>query len=150
MDAKLVDAVRAVLAAAEGEVGRTRLVKLLFLADLQARSELGHSISGVDYSYHYYGPYADPIIDAVEELARRGEVVTSRRPLPNGSYFTGYSVHRPPANGACGLAPDEQLIVDEVVDRWGDRSLQELLAHVYSLPTMRAATPGRPIDLQPA
>jgi len=47
---------------------RTKLVKLLYLADVEAKKKLDRTITGLNYIYHFYGPYAPEIIEKVLEM----------------------------------------------------------------------------------
>lgn len=49
-------------------IGRTKLLKLVYLADLEARKLMGKPISSFDYHWHHHGPFDASIYDAVKEL----------------------------------------------------------------------------------
>lgn len=49
-------------------IGRTKLFKLIYLADLEARKLMGKPISDFEYHWHRHGPFDADIYDAAKEL----------------------------------------------------------------------------------
>jgi hypothetical protein len=62
-------------AAARGvSLTRTKLVKLLYFVDLRAWEQLGHTVTGVEWIWHQYGPYSSSIIEACDRMSASGEL----------------------------------------------------------------------------
>lgn len=49
-------------------LGRTRMIKLLYLADLEARKATGKPITDLEYIWHHHGPFDKKFFDAIGEL----------------------------------------------------------------------------------
>src|SRR2546422_657875 len=65
-------------------VGRTRLVKLVFLAQKEAPSavaEVTGSPEPYPFRRHYYGPYSDSLLEDIRSLVREGLIVEEGRLL---------------------------------------------------------------------
>lgn len=99
-------------------LGRTKLAKLMFLADFEAYAVRGVSISGATYRKRPYGPMPDE-----ELLANRELVANSHIEIRDETYF-GYRQKKVVAKREPDLSafsPDELEIVDRVIDRhWED------------------------------
>lgn len=106
---------------------KTRLVKLLYLAELEYLRRTGRRLTGLDWRFHHFGPYAavlsehlgNPNVDAIAWAARRREI----------------SDH------------DAQMSVAQVVREWGDADLDTLLDYVYfETEPMQTAKRGEALD----
>src|SRR3990167_3197938 len=67
-----------------GHLGRTQLVKFLYLADYEARRYLGKPLSGFQYFWHHYGPFDHAIYENLENLKTRGFVDEESILFPTG------------------------------------------------------------------
>lgn len=110
-------------------LGRTQLMKLLYLADYEARRYLGRPISGLDYVWHHFGPYDDRFLSAIGVLETHNLVREERVMYPTGK--EGYR-YRPggSTNISYGFAPIELEILRHVCTTYSDLKLQALLADV--------------------
>src|SRR2546430_11848217 len=70
----------------DGNLGRTRLMKLLYLADYEARRYLGRPISKIKYIWHYFGPYEPELTTWVNRLKEHGVVMEETVVYPTGKY----------------------------------------------------------------
>lgn len=122
---------------------RTKLVKLLFLADYRAKQQLDQTISGVQYEYYAYGPFSPHILDAIDELVGYEivEQVIDHLPSdPDKGIAYRYSLGDSP-RFELTLTDQERDIIDSVLNEFGRFSLQRLLKHVYNTPVMQDARP---------
>ena len=103
-------------------VGRTRLMKLLFLVDAMASKELGHSITGVEWVRWRYGPFSRDVLGALDELVDEGLLTID--PGPEVRYKALVDEVK--------LPRDAIRIVDKVVEEYGFLPLEKLLEKVYS------------------
>lgn len=99
-------------------LGRTKLAKLLFLADFEAYGELGESITGACYLKRPYGPLPAEELLASKELASNDEIEIKEVD------FYGYRQKHVVAKREPDLRlfePSELAIVDAMIDRhWED------------------------------
>ena len=49
-------------------ITRTKLVKLLYLIDLDYAKDKGRRLTGLTYYSYYYGPYSEEIVAGINEL----------------------------------------------------------------------------------
>ncbi len=118
------------LADMEVGFGKTKLVKLLYLIDVENCRRRRGTLSGLEWHFYHYGPYAFEIDDALDELALD-------IPQETVSTLRGHKViiFRPDGDLRPRLADYVQLrelrLVNKVIREWGETDLNSLLNHVY-------------------
>lgn len=138
----LVSAALAVLKAAREqgvEITKTKLVKLLYMADLQAVEAGGSQFSGATWRWDNYGPYDSAVARAELELAK-SDLITRQ----DNRLFDDY--------GACVLTlsvdiddplpADSMAVVRDIVRRLGSKSATALKDMSYKTPPMIEAQAG--------
>ena len=128
-------------------IGRVKLAKFAYLADLEARRYLGKPITGFRYVYDQHGPFdAKPFYAALDELTDQGFVTTSQ--VPCGPYV-GYEI-RPTARVVeydFDLAESE--VLSFVARTYLTTDARELCEDVvYQTPPMQEAKPGKPLPME--
>lgn len=109
-------------------IGRTLVVKYLYLADLESRRYRGKPLTDLDYIWYDHGPF-DSEIYAQLDILRQGNFIKQECvQYPNGKYGYQYAAGDNPLPDE--LAPDERAILDAVVEQYGAMSLQALLDDV--------------------
>ena len=110
--------------------GKTKLVKLLYLIDVENYRRRRKTLSGLEWRFYHYGPYAFEIDNALDELSfdiPQEEVTTL-----SGHNAVVFRTHR---ELSPRLADHVQLrelrLVNDVIQRWGDTDFNSLLNHVY-------------------
>lgn len=114
------------------KIGRTRLVKMLFLSDYNAKEVLGHTITDLSYKRYHYGPYSEDIISALKKMGGyeiKEKTFRSRHGGRGYSYVEGDN----PRIDTSSLNSREKEVIEEVVNNYMNKSLDELLEDVYSL-----------------
>ena len=62
----------------EGLISKIRIVKLLYLIDVEHYRKYGRTLIGLEWIFYRYGPYAFAIDSAIKELGfELGETLTS-------------------------------------------------------------------------
>jgi uncharacterized phage-associated protein len=106
-------------------IGKTKLVKLLYLMEVEYYRAHRERLTSLRWSFLYYGPYTSeleslldsPDIEVIPERLRDGrirETVTVSEPAP--SY---------------GITPELEQLAEFVMERWGGLGLEGLLDYVY-------------------
>ncbi len=54
----------------KSELSKTRLTKLVYLADWEAAKRKGRQVTDIEWYFHNFGPYVDDVIEAVQEDPR--------------------------------------------------------------------------------
>ena len=127
--------------------GKTKLIKLLYLMDVENYSRRRVTITGLEWRFYHYGPYAPEIEDALRDL----ELDIPQDSVTIGTGHTA-TVFRPnrqsrPRLGAYVSSPAELRLVDRVISEWGEEDLNPLLNYVYFFTEpMRHAERGEILD----
>lgn len=107
---------------------KTRLVKLMYLTEVEYYRRTGKRLTDLPWKFHHFGPYAS--------------VLGNYLGNPNVDSIAWSITHR--ANPA---DHDVLRCVVQVVQRWGDADLNELLDYVYfETEPMQAAHRGERLE----
>jgi len=118
----------------------TRLVKLIYLADLEWRRRHGQPLSDLTWRFLHFGPYAYEFVpvlgDPEMEIAEFHDGRTARRFI-----FDAEALEEP-------KVPEEvRSIIAQLVRQWGDADINRLLNYVYfDTEPMEHATRGEILD----
>ena len=124
---------------------KTALVKLLYLADVEAVRRGFERLSPVRWIYYKYGPYAFEVEETLRKIVGR-EVDETVRLSSLGKAYYLYRTLRYEIESR--LSPEERAIVNQVLDRWGGESLARILNYVYfDTEPMAEAEWGEPLNL---
>ena len=118
-------------------IGRTKLMKLVFLVDYLHWKRFGKRLLDVRWVKYLYGPFSKAVLDILDELERDGVVGVVELDKGITLYTALYNNIK--------LGGDAKKIADEVVKNLGELSLDELLQHVYSLDEVRGRDLGEEI-----
>lgn len=139
MQQKLLALSQAILREAERQritVGAVRLVKLLYLLEVEFYKANGRRLTDATWRYYLYGPYPDEF----KELAERPGIVTEDVPLTGERIFRKLAVEEGTVDLSSMLRAEETRLIPFVVKEWGDAWLNSLLNYVYfHTPPMQAA-----------
>ncbi|GAY25390.1 conserved hypothetical protein [Desulfurococcaceae archaeon AG1] len=102
-------------------VGRTRLMKLLFLVDAISSKELGHRITDIEWKRWVFGPFSREVLDVLDTLVR-----SERLYVDAGPEVRYIALEEPPP-----LPEDVRRVVDKVIREYGFMPLKMLLTRVY-------------------
>ena len=134
-------------AQARGNVlNKTKLLKLMYLADIEHFRSHRKTMTGFEWIFFLYGPWAAEYDTLIAELERRDLIEID--PWESG----GLSGNRLKAKEDRKLetlieSTVEYYQVKHQVDTWSDRSLSELLDYVYfDTDPMRDAVSLQPLD----
>jgi len=91
---------------------KTRLVKLLYLAEIEYFRRTGKRLTGLEWRFHHFGPYAAALADQLGN--------------PDVDTLTWSMIPRQNIDDH-----DAQVAISQVVHEWGDADLNALLDFVY-------------------
>jgi uncharacterized phage-associated protein len=141
----------ALLAAARAQgtiITRTKLAKLLYLADLRAVEELGRPGSGVEWRWWHYGPFSKLLQSVEEDLVSAG--VVEREATEN---YYGGAEFRLRLGREVPVDVDAQfaVIIESIVLEYGNLAASSLRDLTYQTAPMREAqrenAHGKVLDL---
>jgi uncharacterized phage-associated protein len=132
------------VARADGVViNRTKLAKLLYLADLRAVGELGRPMSGLRWHWYHHGPWDNSFYPLLEDLGTRGTVESEELD------HRGYTEHRLRLAGDVEVEIGARFaeIVAEIVQEYGSEAAASLRDLTYqTAPMLEAQREGKPGD----
>ena len=113
--------------------GAIKLNKILYYADFAAYRQLGKPITGAAYFKLREGPAPRQLLTARDELIEQGRLQVEERP-----YFT-YTQKRLVLSEGCEpdpefLRPEEQALVDEIIDFFWGMSAREVSDYSHREP----------------
>lgn len=122
-------------------LNRTKLVKLLYLIDVERVRSGRRPLTGLEWKFFHYGPYAFELIDTLE--AMEGSELVSQEWHDSVLYRAA-----PGAPEGDDWYPATKSMVDNIIRRFAPLDLNELLDHVYFYTgPMVHAQRGQPLDL---
>lgn len=110
-----------------GVVLRTRLVKILYLCDVENYRNSRATLTGLDWVRYNYGPFAFELQDIGKHMGI--DILEESVDFSSGRGFR-VSVEESP-DPERFLTPSQKLVIDRVLKRWGDENLDALLDYVY-------------------
>lgn len=127
----------------KSELSKTRLTKLVYLADWKAANKIGRQVTNIKWYFHNYGPYVDDVINSVREDTRF-EVVSSLNHYGDGKLeiklTEGVSA---PSN----FSKEEKEILDEVIAETSPLYWNAFIKHVYATDPIESSDRYRYLNL---
>lgn len=92
--------------------GKTKLVKLIYIIDVENYRRRSQTISGLDWRFYHYGPYSFGIDTALERLSL--DIPQEQVTTQAGNMAFAFRPSRDlPAGLEPGFSQSEKLIIDE-------------------------------------
>ncbi|ALL00739.1 hypothetical protein Pyrde_0689 [Pyrodictium delaneyi] len=114
--------------------GRTRMMKLLFLAQDRARKRGIELDGGFEFIPYRFGPWSYEVLMVLEELQQEGLVVEEVEETSYGPRFRYFLTRRGREEAEKArqkLPPEIVEELDRVYREWAQRRLIELIAYIY-------------------
>ncbi len=122
----------------DGRLGKTKLMKLIYLADYEARRYLGRPLSNAKYVWYFYGPWDPQLETWIAKLTEANVIVEEAVVYPTGA--KGYLYSRGAVDVPGTFTAAENELLSYVCKRYSERPLRELLDEiVYETEPMREA-----------
>lgn len=121
-------------------VPKTKLLKLVYLADFSSFYYLGHPITGVQYVKRKYGPVPNDLFKLVDRMATEGSIK-----ITPGNKADFHSLVEDSKTGA-SLSDKEIKILSKVCEFWRNKKTDEIVKFAHKqrpwlLTKMGAAVP---------
>lgn len=129
----------------------TKLMKLAFLADVEHQRLYGKPVSSMEWTYHNYGPFAQPIYSATDALEIDGLIASTTQ---RASDRTGcqFSVVDERGDGVMPRWEEFPMRARRALkltfQRYGHLSVSQINEAAYNTEPMRAAKPGDCLNLK--
>lgn len=113
----------------KSELSKTRLTKLVYLADWKAAKELGRQITNIKWYFHNYGPYVDDVINSVHANKERFQIVSSLNHYGDSKL----EIRLRDGNGSGGkISTEEKEILDDIISETSPLYWNAFIKHVYA------------------
>jgi len=113
----------------DGCITKTKLAKLVYLADFAWFYNHLESMSGMQYRKIRYGPVPDSYFRAVDELFEDGQIEIT--PTEDGAMLISQT-----RNGAkialSEISKDEEKLIKSISDKWKDKNTQEIVTFTHN------------------
>ena len=113
----------------DGKIPKTKLAKLLYLADFAWFYEKLASMSGMQYRRLPYGPVPDIYFRALDELESDGKIVVDRS--KDGMLLIKESEGNQ-KQLLSSLNPEEQQLIKKINQHWRDKKTQEIVNFTHN------------------
>jgi hypothetical protein len=131
---------------AGGTLGTTRLVKLLYVIDVEYYRRHRKLLTGLDWIFYHYGPYSLEIPEIIRSLDL--DIPQDDVSIGDGRIMHQFKPGFRQKVDISELMPASDLmLVEKVIDRWAIEDLNKLLSYVYfDTEPMQSAKLGEPLD----
>jgi uncharacterized phage-associated protein len=116
-------------ASADGKIPKTKLAKLLYLADFGWFYDHLQSMSGMSYRKIQYGPVPDVYFRAIDELFEAGKIEIEN--TEDGAMLiseTGSGRHAELST----LSAEEKTLIKNIAKKWKNKRTQEIVAFTHA------------------
>lgn len=142
MNRKLKDTILYILSKSEFSITKTRLVKLIYLADLFSKQKKGKTITDVRYNYYYYGPFSKLIVEELDKLVAEKVIEERHVASQQGKKYLVYSTYNKVATFP-SLEQDDLGILESVLQKYGSIDFKDLIAYVYETEPIKKNYQGK-------
>jgi hypothetical protein len=113
-----------------GSPTKTRVLKLLYLLDVEAFRKTGETLTGFDWVFHRFGPWAKTYDDALVAAEHVGRI---RIAAPAFSDEGATFINSVGDVSLSDVFPNvvQELTSKRIIEAWADKPLAELLDYVY-------------------
>lgn len=128
----------------DGKVPKTKLAKLLYLADFAWYYEKLESMSGMQYVHRTYGPVPDPYFRALDELEEEGKITIDHKKdamlvsLGAGAAHQQFDL----------LQKEEVELMEKISEKWKDKLTQEIVGFTHDQLPYKLCTPDEVIPYE--
>ena len=113
----------------DGRITKTKLAKLVYLADFAWFYNHLESMSGMQYRKIQYGPVPDSYFRAIDELFEDGQIEIN--PTEDGAMLISQT-----RNGAkialSEISKDEEELIKSISEKWKDKNTQEIITFTHN------------------
>ncbi len=109
----------------DGKITKTKLAKLLYLADFSWFYKHLKSMSGLTYRRLPYGPVPDQYFRALDELMDAHQITMSR----GEAHLIKANEKTPPTHG---LSKEEQALIRDICKRWKGKNTKDIVDFTHA------------------
>lgn len=118
------------------DLGRTELMKLVYLSDCEYYRLKEETLTGLGYTRDNHGPVNYEILDSVNDLSSQGFVFIGEEITPYGNRRVSHQATDKAASYLSDLTPDQHEVLSSIVSVCGRMNSQEILNLAYATSPM--------------
>jgi hypothetical protein len=130
MDPNLIPAVLTYIQEHDGFATKTKLLKLLYLLDIEEYRQRRKTLTGFHWIFYHYGPWTPEYDDALNELQRLDKITLKPSTRPDTDAVMVNAVEPVSLSVVLSNIKDE-LKAKRIIDAWATRPTGEILDYVY-------------------
>jgi len=115
-------------ASVDGKIPKTKLAKLLYLADFAWFYDHLQSMSGMSYRKFQYGPVPDVYFRVIDELFEEGKIEVEN--TKDGAMLISATTNAR-REALPALNTDEKSLIKNIAKKWRDKRTQEIVAFTH-------------------
>ncbi|MEI8249037.1 MAG: helix-turn-helix domain-containing protein [Candidatus Taylorbacteria bacterium] len=115
-----------------GRVPKTKLAKLLYLADFAWFYEHLESMSGMQYKKFPYGPVPDTFFRALDELEESGKINVDRTKEGEKDVFLISESESNRNEKLIAISSEEKVLMEKIAKKWKDKRTQEIVNFTHN------------------
>ncbi len=128
----------------DGQITTTKLVKLLYLMDVEYYRKTKKKLTDFEWFYYHYGPYPKAKFqEYIEELVAEKKVFIEKKKAEKPFMLYHYIGEKPSKLSGSNKAI---LIVNRIISEYGSFSLNALLDYVYHTTPFEGTKNNEKID----
>lgn len=116
----------------DGKVPKTKLAKLLYLADFAWFYEHLESMSGMEYRKIAYGPVPDMFFRAIDELEESGKIEVERKHDGSKDMFLISESDSNRNEKINTISKDESSLMKKILMKWKDKKTKEIVNFTHN------------------
>ena len=130
----------------EGFANKTKLLKLMYLADIENYRATGETLTGFDWLFYLYGPWATEYDTLLEQLDSEGSINLEKWSVGTIEGERVSARARVPLEKV-GFSTEAFFRTQRQIDTWADSGIPKLLDYVYfQTEPMQNAEKMKPLD----
>ena len=116
----------------DGKIPKTKLAKLLYLADFAWFYDKAESMSGMHYRKIAYGPVPDAFFRALDELEEAGKIsIEHKNHAGNDMFLVGESSSNRNEK-IQSITPEQKDLMERIGKKWKDKNTQDIVIFTHN------------------
>ncbi len=116
----------------DGKVPKTKLAKLLYLADFAWFYDHLESMSGMQYRKIAYGPVPDTFFRALDELEESGKIIIDHKGIEGKEMFLISESESNKNEKIKTLSKEENVLMKKIAEKWKGKKTQEIVNFTHN------------------
>lgn len=115
----------------DGYVTKTKLLKYLYLIDIEHYKRSGNTYTDFNWIFYKYGPWTHEFETLFEEAVRLEEIAVNKgNRIDLDTTFIRYEGDEVELSGLFSNI-NEELVIRRILEQWADKPLADMLDYVY-------------------